>query len=372
LPERLSWLGINEGHTIQWLIDLNRAGWKTMDSIPPARILEKLRRFELISIDKSFSPESQKKFQHRKLSLYFVQAINFELTYDCNMNCSHCLQKNLRARRPTKWISTETARHALQDAWFAGLAITGINFTGGEVFVPASNLPELVETARSLDLEVRINTSGWWGNKNNIQVGRLSFATPGHVIEWLRERNIAFLALSFDERYENNPESWQPVASIIRECERTGQNYQIVCTGLTENQLREGWYRLVKDYGIVPRHLYPVAMEMIDIGGAAKTANLPLKPSHFANLLIHSPCEGKGFTRPIYLHVGPDGGVRTCLYSPGSGYLGNINKESLLHITNSFSTNPVASLFNQGDFKAFVQEYFLRRFSTACQIHPGI
>jgi MoaA/NifB/PqqE/SkfB family radical SAM enzyme len=299
-----------------------------MDSIPPARILEKLRRFELISIDKSFSPESQKKFQHRKLSLYFVQAINFELTYDCNMNCSHCLQKNLRARRPTKWISTETARHALQDAWFAGLAITGINFTGGEVFVPASNLPELVETARSLDLEVRINTSGWWGNKNNIQVGRLSFATPGHVIEWLRERNIAFLALSFDERYENNPESWQPVASIIRECERTGQNYQIVCTGLTENQLREGWYRLVKDYGIVPRHLYPVAMEMIDIGGAAKTANLPLKPSHFANLLIHSPCEGKGFTRPIYLH------------------------------TNSFSTNPVASLFNQGDFKAFVQEYF--------------
>ena len=112
----------------------------------------------------------------------FVRAVNFELTYDCNWNCSHCLQQGVRQRRSGLWLSTDAGKQALHDAWFAGLVSAGVNFTGGEPFLPQSNLPEFVETARSLKIEVRINTNGWWGKQERVRVGDMEFRSPSHVV----------------------------------------------------------------------------------------------------------------------------------------------------------------------------------------------
>ena len=38
-------------------------------------------------------------------SLLWVEGINFELTYGCNLSCAHCLQADLRARGLTGWAA---------------------------------------------------------------------------------------------------------------------------------------------------------------------------------------------------------------------------------------------------------------------------
>ena len=50
-------------------------------------------------------------------------------------------------------------------------------------------------------------------------------------------------------------------------------------------------------------------------------------------------------TDNLRLHVTPDGGVRTCMYASGAGWLGNIRRQRLLEIAADFAGNPVTRLF---------------------------
>jgi MoaA/NifB/PqqE/SkfB family radical SAM enzyme len=295
--------------------------------------------------------------RHLRPSLHFVQAINFELTYRCNMSCSHCLQQEFRKINSRKWLSTELAKKAIKDAHHAGITSTGINFTGGEVFLPESNLPDLVETAQSLHVEVRINTNGWWGDQKNIRVGSRIFPSAKHIVSWLRDMDIAALALSFDRRYEKASHLWHSVVSIIRECETQGQPYQVICTGVKPEEIIEGWYRLTEDEGINPQYLIPVEMEMIDIGGAAEQTQGSLQLETLAKAVRKTTCRGKGFFRPACLHICPDGGVRTCLYSSGAGWLGNIYQKSLIQIIKEFPENCVVEAFSSNDYDFLIETF---------------
>jgi len=288
----------------------------------------------------------------------FVRALNLELTYQCNRFCSHCLQQNIRNNISECWLSTGSAKQVILQAWFSGLVSHGINFTGGEVFHEDSNLTELLEFANSFKIDVRINTNGWWGNRSGIQMGKRVFDSVSHVIGWLKEHNIAVLALSYDERYQSNREDRNSVVSIIRECERVGQNYQIVCTGITEERLLDQWNILIKEIGIVPRHLIPVMMDKIDMGGSSDDTKNSLDCLSLAALPGMSPCQGKGFIRPIYLHVSPNGGLRGCMYAPLAGYYGNVNASSLIQIINHPKDCKVSFLFNQVNLSPFVVKYF--------------
>jgi MoaA/NifB/PqqE/SkfB family radical SAM enzyme len=275
------------------------------------------------------------------------------------MSCSHCLQQKIRTRIRNEWIPTKAARQALHDAWFAGLLTTGVNFTGGEVFSARSNLVELVETARALGLAFRIYTNGWWGNRRTVSLGDMVFHSPREVIEWIHSQGVSILALSFDARYDEAPESWPPVMSIIRHCEAVGQQYQVVCTGERGQDLIDRMYRRLREHRINPAFLSPVPMESVDIGGAcARAAETARGLQDLALLARRSPCETKGFARPKFLHIGPRGDVRSCLYAVGCGYLGNITRESIFQILNSFNSNPVTRLFREGETSAFLDEYF--------------
>ena len=287
--------------------------------------------------------------RHRRPSHLFLEAINFELTYQCNMRCSHCLQLGLRRTDRPEWIDTDVAKKAIEDAYTAGLIKTGLNFTGGEIFVPGSNLPDLLEVAKSLNTDVRVNTNGWWGSQDNIRIGDFVFKSPGKIVTWLREMNVAVLALSFDRRYEERDEWWHSTVAVIRECENQGQLYQIILTGVSTEKMMDSWRRLTIEAGIEPYHLLPVEMEMIDIGGAATRTQKSAQFPEFENLLQCLECEGKGFYRPTYLHISPDGGVRSCLYAPGSGWLGNIYNDSLTNIVNKFKKNCVVEAFSIGN-----------------------
>ena len=162
---------------------------------------------------------------NKRPSLLFIQAINFELTYQCNIQCDHCLQQEIRKTCSGKWISTSSVQKALTDIRSIGFTPIGVNFTGGEIFLPGSNLPELLETAQSLKIDVRVNTNGWWGNQVNIGVGSLRFPSASHVVGWLRDLDVSILALSFDQRYEKNSALLDSVISAIKVCEQQGQHY---------------------------------------------------------------------------------------------------------------------------------------------------
>jgi len=352
LKDRLRWLGIHDAQIVHWLRDLDSCAAKSPTVVPTSAV-EILQRHRLIHVDSPGPSQPTAAEARSKSSLAFVQAVNLELTYDCNWDCGHCIQQGIRKRLAGTWLPTSVGNQVLRDAWFAGLLSAGVNFTGGEVFLPKSNLPELMEAARSLKIDVRINTNGWWGNQENIRVGQMEFRSPAHVVGWLRESGVALLALSYDTRYTARPEAWDAVASVIRECENQGQLYQIVCTGVGRRKTFALCDHLTERMGISPNRLVP--MEMIDIGGAAGQDGKPLLWSSALELGYCVPCGGKGFHRPTLLHVAPDGGVRTCLYAPGGGWMGNVNRESLLDIVNRFADNPVAAAFTHEEAESIAE-----------------
>jgi MoaA/NifB/PqqE/SkfB family radical SAM enzyme len=353
LPDRLRLLGLHDSQTAQWLVELDSQGTLPAAPVPSPAVLETLQQHAIIRCGAEAPAGSAVFDRHRKSSLAFVRAVNFELTYDCNWNCSHCLQQGIRQQRSGLWLSTDAGKRALQDAWFAGLVSTGINFTGGEPFLPQSNLLEFVEAARSLDIGVRINTNGWWGKQERVRIGNLEFRSPGHVVGWLREIGVGALALSLDRRYHDRPEAWLPVVAIVKECERHRLPYQFVCTGVEWYGMDEAFRRLIWEAGISPSNLVP--MDMIDIGGAAGEPGEQLYSESVAAAVHRTPCKGKGFFRPSLLHIAPGGGVRTCLYAPGGGWLGNINRESLLHILSRFAESPVTAAFCRDDLASLTE-----------------
>ena len=355
LSARLRYLGIHDPRVAKWLVDLDRNAAAPATSTPSPSVLETLQQQSIVrsSVETPESPLPADR--RRKPSLRYIRAVNFELTYDCNWNCSHCLQQGIRERHSGSWLSVDAGKRALHDAWFAGLASTGVNFTGGEVFLPQSNLPEFVEAARSLPLDVRINTNGWWGKQETVRIGKLEFRSPGRVVGWLREMGVGILALSLDRRYRERPVAWRPVVAIVQECERHRLFYQFVCTGVDWYGEDEAFCRMLRDAGVTFDHLAPMAM--VDVGGAAGQVEGHIASETLATAVRRSDCGGSWFYRPWWLHVAPDGGVRTCLYAPGGGWLGNIHRESLLQIVNGFSECPVTGAFCREELAPLAERF---------------
>jgi MoaA/NifB/PqqE/SkfB family radical SAM enzyme len=353
-------LGIDSPHVARWLVKLDGNRELSALTIPPPAVLDALRKNLLIQDGFGVAERVVVPELRHEPSLSGVKAVNFELTYDCNRSCSHCIQQGIREQRSGLWLSEDVGRQALHDAWFAGLVSDGVNFTGGELFLPDSNLPEFVEAARTLKLRIRINTNGWWGKQETVQIGKMKFRSPGHVVGWLKEMGVAGLALSLDGRYHEHPEDWPPVVAIVRECDRQHLAFQLVFTVAEWYGKEQFCRRMLREAGISFDH-HVVPMPMIDLGGAVRHRQGHLDSALLAPAVRQTGCRGTGFYTPSLLHIAPDGGVRTCLDAPGGSWLGNINRESLLSIVNQFSEAPVTTAFYRGNLAKladkFIQPY---------------
>lgn len=274
----------------------------------------------------------------KKPSLHFVEAINFELTYQCNFSCPHCLQHELRQQGDLTWINTDSAIRCLNEAKELGFARSGVNFTGGEPFLRGSNLPELLKAAKYLDLDVRVNTNGWWGRSQQICIGSEKFSSSRQVVKWLKKQNVSLLALSLDQRYETNAKLFDSVLNVMQECEKQKLYYQLIHTRSTQTDNTHILKRLEQEKEIRLDYMIPVYMEMVDLGAASGIENIDTDSEMY--------CDGKGFYRPQFLHIDPTGGVRSCMYASGANWLGNINNESLYEIADNFNSNPVVDFFS--------------------------
>jgi MoaA/NifB/PqqE/SkfB family radical SAM enzyme len=210
----------------------------------------------------------------KKPSLLFVEAINFELTYKCNLSCPHCLQHDLRRQGDMIWIDTDSAIRCLKEAKELGFTRSGVNFTGGEPFLRCSNLPELLHATKHLELGVRVNTNGWWGGKQDVTIGSKHFSSSNDIIKWLKRKKVALLALSFDGRYEMYPALLDSVLQVVKECEAQGMYYQLVHTRSSSTELSELWESVEQVTDLRFNYMIPVGMEMVDLGAASDREKL--------------------------------------------------------------------------------------------------
>jgi len=283
------------------------------------------------------------------LPFVFVDAINLELSYSCNLACSHCLQEPLRPRGTSTWLDVTCVSSLLKQAQLLDLLGYGLNLTGGEVVAPASPVLELLELARGLGIRTRMNTNAWWGQQRQIQVGQHGFADDAALVEALRQRGLGRLALSLDARYRQYPQLLERVIRVASLCDAAGLAHEFVATDAEPELMAMVQRRL-------PRALL-TPMQVVDLGAARPPYQRRLRSSTVAALAQLSDCGTAGFSRPSLLHVTPDGGVRSCLYAPGGGWLGNLQQQSLIEILNAAAANPVAQLFASGELDAFVADH---------------
>jgi hypothetical protein len=291
-----------------------------------------------------------------RLPFAFVRVVNVELTYSCNLACSHCLQDGLRPSGPAQWPAISTLERVLAEARLMGLTRTGVNVTGGEIFLAGSPVLEFLAAAAAQGIPSRANTNAWWGGRAPITIGAHHFADDEAVVAALRQRNLGRLALSLDRRYLQYPDLLDRVIRVAALCERAHQPYEVVATEPDAATARLAEQKLLALLGHSPRHLLLTPMDTVDIGAAAlqDSHSRTLDPDGIPALIHSAPCGTLGFHRPYYLHIAPDGGLRSCLYAPAAGWLGNVQQQSLPALLNAAGRNPVVQLFASGGFDAFI------------------
>jgi MoaA/NifB/PqqE/SkfB family radical SAM enzyme len=301
----------------------------------------------------------------------FVVGLNFELTYGCNLACSHCLQDGLRPSGKIQWTPLNVVIRTLKEAKWLGLTTKGVNFTGGENFLPHSPILDILDAVKKINIPVRANTNASWGGQKNITIGNQYFANDEQVVKALKEKNLGILALSLDDRYRQYPDLLDRFVRVIYLCEINHQFYEIVSTSPSKETIAIVLGKLATILRQQTRYMNLSAMETVDIGAAALNyAPIP-DQKEWHHLTLTSPCQGNGFHRPFFLHIAPNGGVRSCMYAPNSGWYGNINQQTLPEILNKASENPVHQLFQSTDFEQFTANYITPWLSVYQQINHG-
>jgi len=291
-----------------------------------------------------------------RLPFVFVRAINLELSYSCNLACNHCLQTPLRPQGQPHWLDPSLVRSLLEQALELDLLRTGLNVTGGETFAAGSPLLEVLEIATGLELPVRANTNAWWGLQQNIRLGELLIADDEALVALLQRSGLGRLALSLDGRYHQYPELLERLVRVATLCEQQGLAYEFVATDADPEAFKVVLQRIAAGAGSLT-HARVTPMETVDIGSAAPRQRQPLSSDGLAALARRSNCGTAGFHRPTYLHVNPEGGVRSCLYAPGAGWHGDLRHQSLRGILNAAARNPVLQLFERGELEDFVARH---------------
>ncbi len=276
----------------------------------------------------------------RDCTLMFTDTINFELTYQCGMNCPHCLQAKLKLDVINQ-LSTEKVLETIFFAYALGLCSRGLNFTGGEVLGNRDDFFDIIEYVHSLKIPYRINTNSWWALKKNFTICHIKFSEPRELVSFLKANGLLLFAFSYDIRYNETNQNSDELIESIRLCEESEILYQIIFTGLESVQISQKLEKIKSKIGKQLKYCIPVRMEMVDVGNAAD-----LSEHLFEKQTNRCACKRAGFYRPQILHINPYGDVRSCIYANGLNNVGNINRNSLINLINTFPESDTARIFS--------------------------
>lgn len=343
LKNRLEIAKLSVEKNYKLLIKLHQEGIILLNEILDFKNLNKLSKFNLIEIQQidnnqfeSFKADILKNYNLSPISN--IESINFELTYECNSNCPHCLLKKARKDYKDYFLSYDLIKRLIADAFFSGLIKDGINFTGGEALLAKVNIFKLISYASSLGIPTRLFTNAFWGNKILFKAGDEFFTTPLALVKALKKSGLTHLSLSFDSRIDKNIKGVKQLTAIVHSCETIGLKYEIISSTNSRKKMESfiDYLKVVLSMNEF-KYMTPISLDLVDMGGANnyyKTDNVT-KDIH--KLITESYCKCKGFFRPNMITIAPDGGVRSCMYGIGLSNLGNINNYSFYSIINNFN-----------------------------------
>ena len=272
LDNRLETAKLYNKKIVAFLWDAYKNGYKDYtDSFNDKSILKlvDLGFITIIEVDIADLEQTKaaliKHYEHN--ALHFTETINFELTYDCNSKCPHCLLKTQRATYEGQELSFEEIKRTIADAYFAGIIRNGINFTGGEALLSKTNIFDLIDYAASYGIPTRLYTNSFWGNKVVFVAGNRRFATPLALVKALKRSGLTHLAISFDSRLDKDKEGIKQLASVAHACETVGLRYELVATRDTEEKLNS-FINYLKNISKHPlKYLSIEVNDLVDMGG---------------------------------------------------------------------------------------------------------
>lgn len=297
-----------------------------------------------------------KHYEHNPL--HFTETINFELTYECNSKCPHCLLKTQRQSFEGQELSFDEIKKCIADSYFAGIIRNGINFTGGEALLSKTNIFELIEYASSYGIPTRLYTNTFWGNKVVFTAGNKRFATPLALVRALKNYGLSHLAISFDSRIDKDKEGVKQLASVVHACETVGLRYELVATRDTKKKLDSFISYLNKTDNHELKYMSIVVNDLVDMGGVNDIIHKKEFTASLNDLVHQSHCKIKGYYSPTTLTINPEGGVRSCMYGLGLDNLGSIRESSFINIINRVHENDVSKAFSQDNIKEYADKLF--------------
>jgi len=301
--------------------------------------LEELSFIKIIEVveNQLESKIEELKNQYQHFPIAHIEAINLELTYECNSNCPHCLLHSVRKAYQGKELSYEKIKHIIADAYFAGLLQNGINFTGGEALLAKVDIFDLIRYASSYGIPTRLFTNTFWGSKILFKVGNQRFATALALVKVLKKSGLSHLSLSFDSRIDKNKAGIKQLTSVIHACETIGLSYELK-SSIEVKLLLDSFIQYLKTTLELKelKFMTPITMDLVDMGGASDYGTKPVENLSIKDLISFSLCKSKGFYQPSMLTIAPDGSMRSCMYGLGMCNLGNIHTQSLFEIINYF------------------------------------
>ncbi len=343
LKNRLEIAKLTVEKNFKFLIQLHHEGLMIFDDKLDLKNINKLKELNLVDFQeidiRNFENEKTSTLRGYNLSpISNVEALNFELTYECNSNCPHCILKKAKNNYKDTILSFDAVKRIIADAYFAGLIKEGINFTGGEALLAKLNIFKLISYASNLGIPTRLFTNAFWGNKLLFKAGDEFFTTPFALVKALKKSGLTHLSLSFDSRLDKSLKGIKQLTAIINSCETIGLKYEII-SSVNSRKKMESFIEYLKTVLSVNEFKYmtPISLDLVDIGGAINLYNNENSGKTIHSLINESYCKCKGFFRPNMLTIAPDGGVRSCMYGIGLSNLGNINKSSLYQIINNFN-----------------------------------
>jgi MoaA/NifB/PqqE/SkfB family radical SAM enzyme len=316
--------------------------------------LEELGFIKIIDLEDQHIEEKVEilKVHYQHYPIAHIEAINLEITYECNSNCPHCLLKSYRSSYKNNELSYAKVKSIIADAYFAGLLQNGINFTGGEALLADVDIFDLIRYASSYGIPTRLFTNSFWGTKILFKVGNQRFSSSLALIKLLKKSGLNQLAINFDSRIDKEALGIKQLTSTIQACETIGLHYELV-SSYEGKAMLDSFIEYLKtslEFNNL-KFMTPITMDLIDMGGATDYAVKSNNNISFKDLISHSLCKSKGFYQPNMLTIDPKGGVRSCMYGLGLSNLGNINEKSLFDIINDFGDDVTMAFASKKAFE---------------------
>ncbi len=345
LKNRLSMANLPYEKLNKLLFQLYYSGILNYSEVSNEKTIKRLEELSFIKIIEVVENQLESKIeelknQYQHFPIAHVEAINLELTYECNSNCPHCLLHSVRKAYQGKELSYEKIKHIIADAYFAGLLQNGINFTGGEALLAKVDIFDLIRYASSYGIPTRLFTNTFWGSKILFKVGNQRFATALALVKVLKKSGLSHLSLSFDSRIDKNKAGIKQLTSVIQACETIGLSYELI-SSIEVKLLLDSFIQYLKTTLELKelKFMTPITMDLVDMGGANDIVNKPIENLSIKDLISYSLCKSKGFYQPSMLTIAPDGSMRSCMYGLGMCNLGNIHSQNLYEIINDFEDN---------------------------------